>query len=314
MKHGLVTALLLTLIMALYHPSHAETPADSLEVGVWETTLKLDLNAAQTAYSDSWEGGAAGSFTWVSLLYGSAQKRFNEWFHFKSTLKASFGQTLTQNADTKEWSKPQKATDEIDWENIGKFTLKWPVDPYVAARLETQFWDASYEPIARYFNPLLLTYSAGGSRLIYKRDKEEVTTRVGFALRQMIRSEIADTAAQSTRDTTTWDGGIEWVTDAQLNFTDRVAYIGKLTVFKAFFNSASDQLKGTPIENDWKAVDVNMKNAFLFKFSKVLAMNLYLQLIYDKELDKRVQLKEILGVGFSFTLIQYSIILIVRAN
>ncbi len=297
----LILAILLATLVAL--PAYGADADDSLAIGVWETNLKLEINAAQTAYSDSWEGGSAGSFTWVSQLYGSAQRRFNEWFEFKSTLKASFGQTLTQDADTKEWSKPQKATDEIDWENIGKFTLNWPVDPYVAARLETQFWDASYPSIKRYFNPILITYSAGGTRLLYKREKNEINSRVGFALRQMIRSVITDTSAATTVDTTTWDGGAEWVTDATLTFGKNISYIGKLTVFKAFFFSGSNKLKGTPQENYWKAVDVNFKNSFLFNLTKVVAVSTYIQLIYDKELDKRLQLKEILGVGFSFTLI-----------
>lgn len=291
------------LIVIMTSMAVAQDGEDSLAVGVWETTLKFDLNAAQTAYSDSWEGGAAGSFTWVSLLHGSAQKRFNEWFHFKSTLKASFGQTLTQDADTKNWSKPQKATDEIDWENIGKLTLGWPLDPYVAGRLETQFWDASYEPIDRYFNPILLTYSAGGTHLFYKREKDEISSRVGFAVRQFIRSVIEDTTAETTSNVTTWDGGAEWVTDAKLTFNERLSYIGKLTVFKALFNSKSDELKGTIQEDYWKAVDVNWKNSFLVSVTKIVSVSFYLQLVYDKEVDKRMQIKEILGIGFSFALL-----------
>ena len=83
----------------------------------WTKFLVFDLTATQTAYSDSWTGGEAGSINWVSNLNGSAEKQLSPKLNFKSTLKMSFGQTHSQDQETKNWSKPTKSTDLIDWEN-----------------------------------------------------------------------------------------------------------------------------------------------------------------------------------------------------
>ena len=98
----------------------------------WKKSLMVDITTTQTSYSNSWVGGEAGSVNWVGNLNGSAEKQLKEWFNFKSTLKLSFGQTMTQTADTvdqiKHWSKPKKSTDLIDWENVGRFTLDAIID------------------------------------------------------------------------------------------------------------------------------------------------------------------------------------------
>ena len=80
----------------------------------------IDITTTQTGYSNSWVGGEAGSINWVSNLNGSAEKQLHSKFNFKSTLKLSFGQTTTQDAETKDWSRPKKSTDLIDFENVGE--------------------------------------------------------------------------------------------------------------------------------------------------------------------------------------------------
>ena len=49
-------------------------------------------------------------------------------------------------------------------------------------------------------------------------------------------------------------------------------------------------------------VDVLMNNLLTMKFTKILATNISLDLIYDDDVKKRLQLKEILGVGLTVKL------------
>lgn len=49
-------------------------------------------------------------------------------------------------------------------------------------------------------------------------------------------------------------------------------------------------------------VDVLMNNLLTMRFTKILATNISLDLVYDDDLKKRLQLKEILGVGFTVKL------------
>lgn len=269
----------------------------------WKKSLMVDITTTQTSYSDSWVGGEAGSVNWVGNLNGSAEKQLKEWFNFKSTLKLSFGQTMTQGADSvKHWSKPKKSTDLIDWENVGRFTLQKSVDPFAAFRLESQFLDASVEAKKRFFTPIKLTESVGIARQFYAQEKDEVISRLGLALRQIMKNAIVDEQL-NTEDSTLIDGGIESVTDVTLTFNERLRYTGKLTLYKAIFFSAKDEVKGTPYEDDWKAIDVNWENIVSASLSKIVTVNLYAQLLYDKEVSRKGRFKETLAIGFVFKML-----------
>ena len=273
----------------------------------WKTTMIFDLTTTQTAYNDAWVGGELGALSWVSNLNATAEKQLSPSFNFKSTLKLSFGQTLSQviNETTgeKQWEKPKKSTDLIDWENVGKLTKGWVADPYVAFRLESQFLDASFEPKKRYFNPIKLTESAGLSRKLYAVEKNEIITRLGFALRQIMMNVITDSVTLSSIDTTLTDGGIESVTDVKFVVRDNLEYTSKLTLYKAFFFSGKDNVQGTAYEDDWKAVDVNWENRVSAKITRIVTVNLYTQFLYDKEVSHTGRFKETLGIGFVFTLL-----------
>jgi len=269
----------------------------------WKKSLMVDITTTQTSYSNSWVGGEAGSVNWVGNLNGSAEKQLRGWFNFKSTLKLSFGQTMTQGADSvKHWSKPKKSTDLIDWENVGRFTLQKSVDPFAAFRLESQFLDASVEAKKRFFTPIKLTESVGIARQFYAQEKDEVISRLGLALRQIMKNTIVDEQL-NTEDSTLIDVGIESVTDVTLTFNERLLYTGKLTLYKALFFSEKDEVKGTPYEDDWKAIDVNWENIISASLSKIVTVNLYAQLLYDKEVSRKGRFKETLAIGFVFKML-----------
>ncbi len=59
-------------------------------------------------------------------------------------------------------------------------------------------------------------------------------------------------------------------------------------------------LAGTEAEDYWRAFDVNFENTLTAAVSKVIAVSLYAQLLYDKEIDRRTRLKETLALGFVF--------------
>jgi hypothetical protein len=290
MKKSLLTILIIGLMAA------------GLSADPWEKSFDLGLNLTQNSYSDSWTGGEAGNLTWVAKADGVFQKQMSPKFNFKSTLKFAFGQTHTQNNESKKWAKPVKSTDKIDIENLGRITLDSYVDPYIAFRFESQFLDASVDSIKRYFNPILLTESAGISRMLYSQEKNELLSRLGFALKQHITSEIVDTAAAEKDWETATDGGIESVTDMTYVLSEQLKYVGKLSLYKALFFSKKDDYAGTPEEDYWKAVDVNFENTISASVAKYIEVSLYIQLLYDKQIDKRGRLKETLAMGVTYKL------------
>lgn len=294
--------LSIALILLCVSSSNAEDEQTS----GWSRSLVIDFTTTQTGYSDSWTGGEAGSVNWVGNLNGSAERQLSSKFDLKSTLKLSFGQTLTQDAETKDWSKPKKSTDLIDFENVGKFTLGGYVDPYLAFRIETQFFDGRKTDRKLYLSPLKLTESFGITRKFYKAKDDFVTSRFGLAIRQIMKTKIDSVETTpmvwtyNNIDSTLTDGGFESVTDVTISFHKNMRYNGKLTLYKAFFFSKSDEVKGTVYEDDWKAIDINWENIVTAQITKIIAVNLYTQLLYDKEISKKGRFKETIAIGFVF--------------
>jgi len=303
MKRTATTTIVHVLLVLAMIAAGASAQDDS--TGGWQKSLTLDFTTTQASYSDSWSGGEAGSVNWVVNMNGTAEKAFSSKLDFKSTLRLSFGQTLTQNivtddqgVESKVWSKPKKSTDLIDWENVALFTLHKMVDPYVAFRLESQFLDASNEAKKLYFTPIKLTESAGLARKFYEKDKNFITSRLGVAMRQ-IMSRTAGVALD-VFDTTVTDAGLESVTDVEYHVGEKLSYIGKLTLFRALYNSEKDDLVGTVAEDYWKAIDVNWENSINAYFTKLVTVKLYTQLLYDKEVSAKGRFKQTLGIGLSY--------------
>ena len=294
--------------MLLTAAAHAD---DQAPVKGWKKSLSVDFHVTQAAYSDSWDGGEVGSFNWVSNLNGTAERQLSPKVNYATKLRLSFGQTSTQDEETKTWSKPKKSTDLIDWDNLFRFTFNGYVDPYAAFRVEGRFLDARVEQKKLYLTPLKLTESAGLARRFWERgEAEEITSRLGFAFRQNIRKDVlfadlvdSSSAILGTETNSETDGGIESVTDVVVQVNQKLRYTGKLTLYKALFFSEKDAVEGTEAEDDWKAVDVNWENIVDASLSKVISVQFYAQLLYDKEITSKVRVKETLGIGFTFNLI-----------
>ena len=269
----------------------------------WERTLDFNLTLTQNSYSDNWAGGEAGSVNWMANSNLKAAKQLSSKVNWSNTLKLAFGQTHQQDAETKQWRKPFKSTDLIDGETLARFTLGAFVDPYLAFRAISQFLDASVPEVKRYVNPMTLSESGGASKLLLKNDETELLSRFGLGLRQVMNKEIIDTLEGKTETQTTNDGGFESVTDFKTSLAEgKISYSAKLTLFKAIFYSESDELKGRPEEDYWKSVDVNWENIFSASITKYLTVNLYLQFLYDKEVDLKGRLKETLALGLTYKL------------
>ncbi len=293
--------LLLIVLLAVSISAAAIAQDDTSKVST--KTVIFDFTTTQTSYSNSWVGGEAGSANWVANLNAATSNYLSPKFELRSRLKLSFGQTLTQNSESKDWSRPQKSTDLIDFETVGSIQTSWFVNPYVAFRAETQFYDGRNSHKKLFLSPLKLTESAGGTRKFYEKDKDFITSRLGLGIRQIITKYISDTVLLTTESETSSDAGIESVTEADLPLHKNIRYNGKLSLFKALAYSKSDDVKGTPAENYWKAVDVNLENSFNAAITKIMTVNLYLQLLYDKEISRRGRIKETLALGITIRMI-----------
>jgi len=294
-----IPVLVLLFIMGRPITAQEAPKTPIIQDTAWRVTVTSGLTATQTAYSNNWTGGEAGSFSWAFTSLTEAGRQLSPKLNSAIVLKLAFGQTLTQtriNDSTTRWSKPVKSTDLIDLESVLRFTLHKYVDPYMAFRLESQFYDGANPDKKLYLSPMKMTESGGFMR-VFKDDPKTYTlkSRLGFALRQIITKAIVDSLL-NTKSSSTNDGGIESVTDFKAQLSKNLAYASKLTLYKALFFSKSKEATN----NNWKAVDMNWEHAVAASITKYLQTILYFQLLYDKEVDSDIRVKETLGLGLNW--------------
>lgn len=270
----------------------------------WNLSIDANLMLTESAYSNNWDGEETGAASWTFNCNSLAERQLHSKVHNKNTLKLSFGQNHHQDRETGSWSKPVKSTDLIDFESVFRFTLGTSLDPFAAGRVESQFLDASDPGANRYINPVRLAESFGIARVLMKGENREWTARLGGVVRQYFDREGAEpfTGEQETR--TSNDGGLEFVTEVKTPLAEEwITLTSKLILFRALFYSEADRLKGLPSENYWKSPDVNWESIFTASITKYLMVNLYVQLLYDKEIDPGARFKQTLSLGLTYKVI-----------
>lgn len=280
----------------------------SLSAENWKLDSNVTFTLSQGAFSDTWVGDELSNITWVANSTTTAEKQLNSWLLNKNTLKLAFGQTHNQKtrvdnagASEKYWEHPEKSSDKIDLESMLRFTTNAWMDPFLAGRFESQFLDQS-QPETRLINPMLFTETAGVIRSFIDEENRLFTTRLGAAFREKINRDVAlITPAQiAEKETqTTIDGGVELVSEytQKVQMPLEMNLRSRLQLFQALFNSKSDELN-----EDWKSTDLVWENSLGTKLFGMLSANLIFELRYDKEQVADLQWKEMLGLGFSYTL------------
>jgi hypothetical protein len=266
----------------------------------WDFSVDVSLMSTQSAYSDNWAGSETGSLIWTFNTNAIAQKAISPVVYNKNTLKLSYGQTHNQDGMTEKWQSPSKSTDLIDFESVFTFTLGGWADPFASARLESQFFSGGDNLVeSTVFNPLKFSETAGVAKTLLKEDNKDWSIRLGAGFRQF-NVRTVPVNGDKTSDTSV-DGGLEFVSDYRSPmFDNAVTFSSKLNVYQALYYSKADDLEGLPNEEYWKAVDINWENIFTANITKYLMVNLYLQLLYDKEVDLGGRLKQTLSLGLTY--------------
>jgi hypothetical protein len=300
-KPILAFALVSTLSLAA-PPSWSQEGAEEkpLEIGRWYPSLEAGFALAQSGYSDNWSGGDLGSVVWAFILNAELKVQASPKVNWSNQLKLAYGQTHTQSRDGsggRTWDKPEKSTDLLDLESIFRLTLGSWVDPFVSARFESQFQDATDDAgRSLSLNPLRFSETAGIAREFVKGEDRSVLTRLGFTFRESSRRFFTGPAPdKATASETTTDGGIELITDVKMPvMNDRVVWNSKLIFYQPLFFSGKDALEGLSaaqlmaagldpdVAGFTTALDVDWENILTTHVSKILSVSLYTRWVYDK--------------------------------
>jgi len=241
----------------------------------WKIKSDIAFSATQNSYSDNWEGGEMGSIAWVLNLNSSAEKQLSKIMLNQNSLKLSFGQTHNQytseTTGDKNWAKPVKSTDLIDFETILRFTLGGFVDPFISGRFESQFLDQrTSENII--INPMVFTETIGAAKDIIKEDNQSLTARLGGGLRQHIdRDQTVPTVEDPDKEETLTivDGGLSFIAEYKTNLSEIASFTSKLSLYQALYNSKEDDFKDDTSEfyifdedarDYWKTVMLNQNS------------------------------------------------------
>ena len=263
----------------------------------WHTEADVSLNLNQNEYSDNWSGSEMGSISWAFNANLLAEKQLTKKLNDKNTLKLAFGQTHNQYLDEtsgdKKWAKPDKTTDQIDFESMFRFTLGAVVDPFASIKWESQFIDERGNEIKN-INPNIFTESFGAVRLFIKEENKELSARLGAAFKQYLDGYLEES---------TNDGGLELVGEYKSPLAkNAINYNTTLTLYKALYYSLSDDEDNAAYTDNWEAVRMNWEHIFTAGINKIINLNLYFQLIYDERIVDEIQFKETLGLGFTWKL------------
>jgi hypothetical protein len=296
--------LFTTLLMLPF--CYAFSAQDSLKnVNGWKYALNTNLTLTLNNYSDNWDGSEVSSFAWGWKLDGFAEKALTPWFKNVNTLKLAFGQTANQKKSVnsngekvKRWDSMKKSSDLVDFEVAGRFTLKSFVDPFISARLVSQFGDLRDSSKTYFLNPAVITESFGAIRDIVKNSNVDWTARIGGAVRQSVERNTL-IRKQSGVDKVINDGGVEFITDFKASSKDnRIAYNTQFKLYEAIFiPEASDSI--TDLK---RHPDISWENTLNVSLLKFVMLNFYFQLLYDKEIDTSVRFRQTAGLALTYNI------------
>ena len=135
--------------------------------------------------------------------------------------------------------------------------------------------------ISNFMDPGFLTQSAGAGY----QPIPEVKERLGAALREIVTSEFTQ---YSGGKRTQVEGGLESVTEVNARLDENLFINAKLELFSAF--------------RKMQEVVVRSDNTITAKISKYFSTNINVQLIQERPISPRTQVKQTIALGFSYVL------------
>lgn len=253
----------------------------------WKNSVVGDINFSQNEF-DNWQAGGDNNITWHLLLnakFENDQKDFN----WANSGKFQYGKTKVGDA------KSRKSIDEINIETVYTHKLNIHINPYISAKVLTQFADgfdystAPSNKISESFDPMFLSEAVG----IGFKPNDHFKTRLGAAAKQTMSAKkygFADDKETTDKiEDFKNEIGAESVTEVSMPVSELITFDSKLELFS--------NLKAI------KDVDVNWDNTFSAKVAEYIKVSFNLRIFYDSDISIKRQMKHTLAVGLSYNLL-----------
>lgn len=285
MKRTFATVVLLAFIVTA-GSAQTEVKAPPQPPPPWKHALVAGLTLTQVAFTD-WTQGGENAMAYTATADGISE--FNDTIsNWSNSYKFAFGETRLGDQGMR------KTEDRIDISSVYTYKLGSLINPYVAAGLKTQFapgfiYDGSGNAakVSKFFDPGYLTQTAG----VGYQPMAEVKTRLGFGLREILTSEFtqySDDPTTSDTEKVSVNGGFESVTNIEWRLDDNLLFTTQLEFF-------------APVKT-LREVVVRDNTSLIAKVSKYVTANVNVQLINEKRVTPRTQIKQSLALGLSYTI------------
>lgn len=274
-------------LLAISVSSIAQTPSqDSLHLYGWKHSLVSALTLTQVTYTD-WVQGGENALAYTLSAEGKSAYDLDV-SNWTTTYRFAFGQTRLGDQGLR------KTDDIIDVATVWTYKLGSYINPYAAATLKTQFahgfaypaLDSSVE-VSAFFDPAYLTQTVG----VGYQPIKEVKTRLGIGVREIITNQFnqyADDPTTPEIEKTSLDGGLESVTNADWQLDDNILFTTQLEFF-------------APIKHLDEVV-VRDNTTITGKISKFVTAVFNVQLINEKRVSPKTQVKETIAMGMSYAI------------
>jgi len=306
-------ALLLTLfaVHAWSPEAGAQEPAAvaAPDTFGWKNSLVTGTTFSQSAFSN-WTAGGTNSVAWAASLRGTFEQREP---HFDWRHQGNFEYGVLKL----EGQGHRKSVDLIELETLYIRKINFFVDPYASAGLKTQFatgrnfaavpdttagGDLVFPATSDFADPLYLSQSVGVGRTVIAPD--ELRTRAGFTVRETITDIHRGYAIEANEggtltfdecfrnpdcDKTKIETGLESITEYAKKLAETTALTSKLALFYSF-----EQLD---------ELDMNWRSDLTIKALKFLSVNFGVELLFDQDVLDRLQTKQAIGIGVSYSLL-----------
>lgn len=282
----LILVLLVVLVSQAWSQVQEPPKPDGSKWG-WKHSVVSGLNLTQVSVKD-WAQGGEDALSWTVRFYGLSKLEDTSYV-WGNSYKMTYGQAKIGSETIR------KTEDRLEFESVFTYKLGSEVNPYISATLKTQFAEGvtidgagNSTPVSKFFDPAYLTQSAGFGY----RPSATIKSRLGVGVREIVTSTYTSYAndpstSLSQRVKTRVDGGVESVTDAELKLDDNLLFRSKLELF-------------APVRK-LSEVTMRMDNTVTANVSKYIVVIVNVQLINDVNATSRLQEKEVLAIGLTYT-------------
>lgn len=277
-----------------FQPVELKPALVQAKINYWKTKATVGINANQASFSDNWKGGGTNSVAIGALLNHKAEYS-KESYSYTSEVILQYGKVKNKDQLQK------KTNDRVYWDNKAAVQLSKNWYFFASLSFESQFdkgfsysKDANGNEVAKilskFMSPGYLTESLGFE---YKPSKV-FSTRIGTGTAR--QTFVLDTTIYRTNPK---NFGVEVGRKIRNDLAFQVVSnlekeIIKNTILKAKYNMFIPY-------DDVKETDHRLDVVVTSKLNRFLNVSLTGVILYDKDMDLKVQSSQALALGVSFT-------------